>query len=257
MGGIGVALINLLRRDRAIVVFALAGVTAIAWLYLLVARQDMDMAMGEMPDMPDMAMPFAAPWVFAMWWVMMLGMMLPSAAPMILTFSALQQRQRQRADRHVPTVLFVAGYLLVWGLFSVAATAAQWALQRYALLSPELAAASSALGGALFILAGVYQFTPLKHACLDHCRSPFAFVLNHWRDGSVGALRMGADHGLYCLGCCWFLMALLFAVGAMNLLWAAAIAVFVFAEKLLPYGMWIGRIGGAAMIAFGGWLLTQ
>jgi predicted metal-binding membrane protein len=165
-------LINLLRRDRAVVLLALAGVTMIAWLYLLIARQNMDMAMGEMPGMPEMAMPFAAPWVFAMWWVMMLGMMLPSAAPMILTFNALQRRKRQRADRHVPTVLFVGGYLLVWGLFSVVATVAQWALQRYALLSPALAVASSAFGGVLFILAGVYQFTPLKHACLSHCRSP-------------------------------------------------------------------------------------
>ncbi|HEX4171418.1 MAG TPA: DUF2182 domain-containing protein [Acetobacteraceae bacterium] len=250
-------MINLLRRDRAVVLLALAGVTTIAWLYLLIARQNMDMAMGEMPGMPEMAMPFAAPWVFAMWWVMMLGMMLPSAVPMILTFNALQQRKRQRADRHVPTVLFVSGYLVVWGGFSVAATVAQWALQRYALLSPALAVASSALGGVLFILAGAYQFTPLKHACLSHCRSPFAFVLNHWRDGWDGALRMGADHGLYCLGCCWFLMALLFAVGVMNLLWVAAIAVLVLAEKLLPYGRWIGRVGGGSMIAFGGWLLTQ
>jgi predicted metal-binding membrane protein len=220
------------------------------------ARRNMDMAMGEMPDMPDMTMPFAAPWVFAMWCVMMLGMMLPSAAPMILTFDALHRRKR-RLDRRVPTVLFVGGYLLVWGLFSAAATAAQWALQRYALLSPALAVGSAALGGALFILAGVYQFTPLKYACLSHCRSPFAFVLNHWHDGWGGALRMGAGHGLYCLGCCWFLMALLFAVGAMNLLWVAAIAVLVFAEKLLPYGVWIGRAWGAAMVAFGVWLVTQ
>lgn len=250
-------MINVLRRDRAVVLLALAGVTAIAWLYLLIARHDMDMAMGEMPDMPDMVMPFAAPWVFAMWCVMMLGMMLPSAAPMILTFDALHRRKQRGLDRHVPTALFVGGYLLLWGLFSAAATTAQWALQRYALLSPALAVASPVLGGALFILAGVYQLTPVKYACLSHCRSPFAFVLNYWRDGWKGALRMGADHGLYCLGCCWFLMALLFAVGAMNLLWVAAIAVLVFAEKLLPYGAWIGRISGGAMIAFGGWLLTQ
>ena len=236
---------------------ALAGITIIAWLYLLFVPQSTDMAMGEIPGMPDMTMPFAAPWVFAMWWVMMLGMMLPSAAPMILTFSTLQRRKRQREGTSVPTVLFVAGYLLVWGMFSAAATAAQWALQRYALLSPALAVVSAVLGGVLFILAGIYQFTPLKHACLSHCRSPFAFLLNHWRDGWVGALRMGADHGLYCLGCCWFLMALLFAVGVMNLLWVAAIAVFVFAEKLLPAGSWIGRIGGGAMMLFGVWLFAH
>jgi len=164
---------NLLQQDRAPVLLALAGVTIIAWLYLLFVPQSTDMAMREMPGMPEMAMPFAAPWVFAMWWVMMLGMMLPSAAPMILTFSTLQRRKRQRETTSVPTVLFVAGYLLVWGMFSAAATTAQWALQRYALLSPALAVASAVLGGVLFILAGIYQFTPLKHACLTHCRSPF------------------------------------------------------------------------------------
>jgi predicted metal-binding membrane protein len=245
---------NLLRQDRVVPLLAIAGVTAIAWLYLLTARQHMDMAMG---DMPGMAMPFAAPWVFAMWWVMMLGMMLPGAAPMILTFGTLQRRKRQRNETRVPIVLFVTGYLLVWGAFSLAATAAQWTLQRYALLSPALAMEDSVVGGALFILAGVYQFTPLKHACLSHCRSPFAFLLNHWRDGRAGALRMGADHGLYCLGCCWLLMVLLFAAGVMNLLWVAALAALVFAEKLLPAGVRIERIGGGAMMLFGVWLLVQ
>ena len=249
---------NLLRRERVVIVLALAGVTAIAWLYLFFVRDNMaDMAMPAMDGMPDMAMPFAAPWVFAMWWVMMLGMMLPSAAPMILMFEAVQRRQRERERPYVPTAMFVAGYLIVWGGFSVAATAAQWGLQQGAFLSPMLGLASSTLGGLLFILAAIYQFTPLKHACLRQCRSPFAFVLNHWRDGWDGALRMGAGHGLYCLGCCWVLMALLFAVGVMNLLWVAAIAAFVFAEKLLPGGVWVGRIGGVAMAAFGVSLLVM
>jgi predicted metal-binding membrane protein len=249
---------NLLRRERVVIVLALAGVTAIAWLYLFFVGDDMaDMAMPAMDGMPDMAMPFAAPWVFAMWWVMMLGMMLPSAAPMILMFEAVQRRRRERERPYVPTAMFVAGYLIVWGGFSVAATAAQWGLQQGAFLSPMLGLASSTLGGLLFILAAIYQFTPLKHACLRQCRSPFAFVLNHWRDGWDGALRMGAGHGLYCLGCCWVLMALLFAVGVMNLLWVAAIAAFVFAEKLLPGGVWVGRIGGVAMAAFGVSLLVM
>jgi len=248
---------SLLRGERRIVLLALVGVTVIAWMYLVVARPGMDMSMPDMPDMPDMAMPFAAPWVFAMWWVMMLGMMLPSAAPMVLTFASLQQRKRERDEPYVPTALFVAGYLLVWGAFSLAATAAQWLLQASGLLSPMMALASTMLGGAVLILAGIYQFTPLKQACLRLCRSPFAFVLNHWRDGRGGALRMGASHGLYCLGCCWVLMALLFVVGVMNLIWVAAIAAFVFAEKLLPGGVWVGRVGGAAMSAFGIWLLVQ
>ena len=247
---------DLLRRERIVVLLALTGVTVIAWLYLSAVRTSMDMAMAGMDDMPDMAVPFATPWVFAMWWVMMLGMMLPSAAPMILTFAALERRKRERRQPYVPTAMFVAGYLIVWGGFSLAAAAAQWALQQSALLSPMLALVSPALGGVAFILAGIYQFTPIKYACLRQCRSPFAFVLNHWRDGWDGALRMGASHGLYCLGCCWVLMALLFAVGVMNLLWVAAIAAFVFAEKLLPGGVWVGRIGGGAMAAFGIWLLV-
>ena len=248
---------QLLRRERVVIVLALVGVTAIAWLYLVLARQGMDMSMQTMGDMPDMAMPFAAPWVFAMWWVMMVGMMLPSAAPMILTFAALQRRKCDRDEPYVPTAMFVAGYLIVWGAFCLAATAAQWKLQQSALLSPMLALVSPMVGGVLFILAGIYQLTPLKNVCLRHCRSPFAFVLNHWRDGGGGALRMGISHGAYCLGCCWVLMALLFAVGVMNLIWVAAIAAFVFAEKLLPGGVWVGRVGGSAMAAFGLWLLMQ
>ena len=244
----------MLRGERKVILLALVGVTAIAWFYLIAANQDMGMAMD---DMPEMAMPFAPAWVFAMWWVMMLGMMLPSAAPMILTFAALQRRKRERDQPYVPTAMFVAGYLVVWGVFSLAATTAQWALQQGALLSPMLALTSPLAGGVLFILAGIYQLTPLKNACLRQCRSPFAFVLNHWRDGRYGALRMGASHGIYCLGCCWVLMALLFAVGVMNLIGVAAIAALVFVEKLLRGGVWVGRVGGGAMAAFGAWLLVQ
>jgi predicted metal-binding membrane protein len=250
------------RSDRRIILLALLGVTAIAWLYLLAMRQDMsDMAMD---DMPGMAMPMATSWTptafaltFAMWWVMMLGMMVPGAAPMILTFATLNRSKRARGQSFVPTSVFTLGYLIVWGAFSLSATAAQLVLDRIALLSPMMATTSPALGGALLILAGLYQFTPLKQACLRNCRSPFAFVLNHWHDGRTGALRMGLEHGAYCLGCCWVLMLLLFVVGVMNLLWVAAIAVFVFAEKLLPGGVWIGRVGGGAMAAFGVFLLTQ
>jgi predicted metal-binding membrane protein len=250
------------RTDRRIILLALLGVTAIAWLYLLAMRQGMDdMAMD---DMPGMAMPMVADWTptafaltFAMWWVMMLGMMVPSAAPMILTFATLNRSKRARGQSFVPTSVFALGYLLAWGAFSLSATVAQMALDRVAMLSPMLATTSPALGGVLLILAGLYQFTPLKHACLRNCRSPFAFVLNHWRDGRIGALRMGLEHGIYCLGCCWVLMLLLFVVGVMNLLWVAAIAVFVFAEKLVPGGVWIARVGGGVMLGFGVLLLTQ
>jgi predicted metal-binding membrane protein len=250
------------RRDRAVILLALLGVTGTAWLYLLTIGQGV--AGMAMDDMPDMAMPMAAPWTptafaltFAMWWVMMLGMMAPSAAPMVLTFATLNRSKRARGQDFVPTSVFLLGYLIAWGVFSLAATLAQWGLDSVALMSPELKSTSPVLGATLLILAGLYQFTPLKQACLRNCRSPFAFVLNHWRDGWTGALRMGLEHGGYCLGCCWLLMALLFVVGVMNLLWVAGLAVFVFAEKLLPGGHWTGKIGGGVLLGLGVFMLTR
>jgi len=245
------------RRERGVIWLALVGVTLISWLYLLIlAGQMMPRAMA------GMAMPMPAPWTaatfaltFVMWWVMMLGMMLPSAAPMILMFASLNRNKAARGGGFVPTFVFTAGYLLVWGGFSLAATVAQWGLEGATLLSPMMRTNSVVLGAALLAVAGLYQFSPWKQACLHHCRSPFAFVMNHWRDGWGGALRMGCEHGLYCLGCCAVLMALLFVVGVMNLLWVAAIAAFVFAEKLFPRGAWIARVGGLAMLGFGVFLV--
>jgi predicted metal-binding membrane protein len=252
---------GLSRRDRIVIVLALAGVTALAWVWLFMQAQYMaDMA----DDMTDMIMPLTDTWTvsyvaltFAMWWVMMLGMMLPSAAPMILTFETLNRTMRAKGQAFVPTTIFVLGYLIAWGGFSAVATLAQWALDHFVLLTPMLAIGSSLLGGVLLIVAGVYQFSRLKQACLRGCRSPFAFLLNHWHDGWRGALRMGLEHGAYCIGCCAVLMALLFLAGAMNLLWVAVLAGFVFAEKLLPGGVWIGRAGGVAMLGFGVALLKS
>ena len=248
-----------LSRDRLLVLAALLGVTTLAWLYLIVDRRstpDMDLPMsGMVMPMPWSIAAFAL--TFAMWWIMMLGMMLPSAAPTILTFGTLARRQRARGQAFAPVSIFTLGYLLAWGGFCVVATVLQFSLDQAALLSPMLAAKSALIGGGLFILGGVYQFTPFKYACLRQCRSPFAFLLNHWRDGWRGALGMGWRHGLYCLGCCWLLMALLFAVGIMNLLWVAAIAAFVFAEKLLPGGVWIGRAAGVLMLLFGARLVLS
>ena len=220
------------RRERALILAALAALTALCWLYLL--------------SMPPMAM--GAVLMFLMWWVMMIGMMLPSAAPMTLTFATVNRRRRELGTPYVPTVLFVGGYLLAWAAFSLAATAAQWALED---------SVSPLLGGVLFVAAGLYQLTPLKHACLRRCRSPLAFVLEHWHEGRAGALRMGAEHGAYCLGCCAFLMALLFVGGAMNLLWAAAIAAWVLAEKLLPAGAALARAAGVIAILFGVWMMAS
>jgi predicted metal-binding membrane protein len=235
---------------------ALAGLTALSWAYLF----DEAAAMAAMGDM-TMAMPPKGArdlvLLLAMWWTMMVGMMLPSAAPMILTFAAVNRRRLGRGQPYVPTALFVAGYLLVWGGFSVAATVAQWGLESVALLSPmSMAATVPWLGGILFLAAGLYQLTPLKMACLRLCRSPFDFVLNRWRDDRGGAVAMGVTHGAYCLGCCWVLMAVLFVGGAMNLVWVAALAALVLVEKLLPFGSWTARVTGVAMVAYGAWLVA-
>jgi predicted metal-binding membrane protein len=242
-------------RDRTTIVLALLGLAAVSWLYMY----------WQLDAIDEMAMPVAfSPWTagdfalnFAIWWVMMPGMMLPSAMPMILTFATVNRRKRSRSQPVVPTAVFTSGYLIAWGLFGIAATLADWGLEQAALMSPTTQRLSPTIGGALIIVAGVYQLTPLKYVCLTHCRSPFDFVLNRWRGGSVGALRMGLEHGLYCLGCCWFLMALLFAAGMMSLVWMAAITAFVLAEKLFPAGPWIARASGVLMVALGIYLIAS
>ena len=241
--------------QRTAILAALGGLVVVAWLYLadearVMAAMDPDMAMPP-KDAHELAL------LFAMWWVMMVGMMLPSAAPMILAFATINNNKRARGQAYTPTALFASGYLLAWGGFSVAATLAQAGLERASLFAPmTMKATSPLIGGLLFVAAGLYQFTPLKQACLRSCRSPFDFILNRWRDGAAGALRMGWSHGLYCLGCCWILMALLFAVGVMNLAWVALLTFVVLAEKLFPAGPWIARTGGALAIGYGAWLLA-
>jgi predicted metal-binding membrane protein len=229
--------------------------TALSWLYVYLQMQ-------PMADMADMAPETSAPWTAAdwllnvfIWWAMMPGMMLPSAAPMILIFATVNRRRRERGQPFVPTMVFTSGYLIAWGAFGIFAAVADWALERAALISPTTGRLGPILGPILIIAAGIFQLTPLKSACLTHCRSPLDFVLNRWRDGVGGALRMGFRHGLYCLGCCWLLMALLFAFGVMSPLWMAAIAAFVLIEKLFPAGLWIARIAGVLMLGFGIYLI--
>ncbi len=197
--------------------------------------------------MAEMGMTMDMPWTtadvllaFAMWAVMMVGMMTPSAAPVVLLFAAHAPRHRRTNGMPGLVFAFVAGYLLVWVLFSAAAALAQWALHQAALLSPMMTASSAWLGAAILIAAGVYQLTPFKGTCLTHCRSPLGFLMSHWREGTAGALRMGIAHGTYCLGCCWALMCVLFVVGVMNLMWVIAIAIFVLIEKVGPCGN-VGR----------------
>ncbi len=248
---------RLLRRDRAIVVACLLALVSAAWLYL--ARLAADVASGDMTLMgmasAEIAMELQT-WtattvvlMLAMWWVMMVGMMIPSAAPTILIFARAQRQRLADVAPVLRSLLFTSGYLLTWLAFSALATTLQWGLGEAALLSPMMVSTTPLLGAALFAAAGLYQLTPLKRACLAHCRSPLHFLAEHWRNGNLGALRMGASHGAYCVGCCWFLMALLFAGGVMNLLWVAAIAVFVLLEKALPRGVWVSRASGFVMIA--------
>jgi predicted metal-binding membrane protein len=241
---------RVLRHERGLVLAGVVAVAGLAWLDVWRrARGVMDMAMPEME--PWSLVEFGA--ILAMWLVMMVAMMLPSAAPMLLLFAATQ---RERAARGEPAAVlaFAGGYLLVWGGFSVAAAALQAFLQQRMLLSSELAMTVRWLPAAALALAGLYQLTPLKHACLVRCRSPLGFLLSRWRDGVGGALTMGLRHGAFCLGCCWALMTLLFVGGVMNLTWIAVLALFVLAEKVLPHGAWLSRVSGVALIAWALWV---
>lgn len=212
-------------------------------------------------DMADMAMPMASRWtgadvglLFVMWAVMMVAMMTPSAAPMVLTFLVVNRRRSAAGRPVVSSGVFFLGYVVVWTVFSIVATAAQWWMHEVAVLSPGMALVTPAASGLMLLAAGIFQWTPLKRTCLSHCRSPLAFVMGDWREGTAGAFRMGLHHGIYCVGCCWVLMTLLFVVGVMNLLWVAAIGVFVMIEKIAPAGEIVGRVGGLALATAGVWL---
>jgi predicted metal-binding membrane protein len=250
---------EVVRRDRIIVLSGLAAITAFSWVYVFTVASDMqNMEMGA-----EMAMPRMQAWgvadfglTFGMWAVMMVAMMTPSAAPMILMFAGVNRRRREQHVPYVPTSVFLAGYLVVWAGFSVLATTAQWGLHDVSLLSPMMAITSPVLGGVLLVAAGIYQWTPLKQACLSKCRSPLGFALNEWREGRWGAFLMGLKHGGYCTGCCWSLMALLLVAGVMNLLWVAAIAGFVLLEKVAPAGDRLGRVAGVLLVGWGVWMVA-
>ena len=247
------------RRDHIIILAGLAAITVLAWAYLfyLAAKMaGMDMGMAAMSQVQ--------PWTatdllltFIMWSVMMVAMMTPSASPMVLTFTQIGRQRQVKNQPFAPTSFFLLGYLLVWIGFSGLATLLQWGMHSAALLSPMMATTSPILGGVILLAAGIFQFTPLKHLCLAHCRTPMGFILTEWREGRSGALVMGLKHGRFCLGCCWFLMALLFVAGIMNLLWVAIIAAFVLIEKAAPDGGWVSRTAGLFLIGWGIWLLLS
>jgi predicted metal-binding membrane protein len=256
---------SLARRDRLVVIASLALLAILAWAYTVpTALPGSDGNQhGEMEAMAGMAMDAWKPWtateaalMFVMWIVMMAAMMIPSAAPMVLAFARIGRARAATPGLMTSSAAFLLGYLALWAVFGLFATIAHGLLHAAALLSPSMASVSPIFSGAALIAAGIYQFTPLKRACLAKCRTPLAFLLAEWREGARGALVMGLRHGLYCVGCCWVVMALLFVAGVMNLVWIALLALVVLAEKALPYGQWVGRILGIATVAWGAWLLA-
>jgi len=256
------ALERLLRRDRAITALGLVAIASLAWFYTILVAS---MGGGGMAGAAShMAMPQDQPWsgvdfllMFAMWMVMMVAMMLPSAAPMILLFATTNRKRQQAQDPFLHTSFFAGAYVVVWAGFAVIATLANWALHSRSLMTSMMGSALPLWGGGLLIAAGLYQFTPLKLACLNKCRSPLAFLMSEWREGRLGAFVMGLRHGGYCLLCCWALMALLFVLGVMNLAWIALLAAFVLIEKLATSGPWLSRASGLLLIGWGAWMVAS
>ena len=241
----------LLERERRVTTAALLTVAAAAWFFVLsgagmpdMGGMDPDMVMAPMSWTPSYALA-----VFLMWWVMMAAMMLPSAAPAILLYDLVSRRTA--AAGRAATFAFACGYLLVWGGFSLAAAILHWGLDQSGLLTMAAATASPLLGSLLLIAAGLWQLTPVKRACLARCQSPIQFLAHGWRRGALGPLRMGVEHGVYCLGCCWMMMALLFYGGVMNLAWIGGLALFILFEKNVPPGHWITIAAGGALLLAG------
>jgi predicted metal-binding membrane protein len=262
------AIESLFRREDIAVLFALTALILLAWIAVLTgAGTGMDPA-----AMSGWAMPLALPpslsggwtpsyWLiaFCMWAAMMVAMMLPSASPMVLLYARVARQAERRgrmANGAAATAAFASAYLGLWSLFSLLATGLQWGLEQAGALSAMMSARLPALAGGLLIAAGLYQLTPLKAACLTHCRNPARFLAAHWRPGAAGAWRMGLAHGAYCVGCCAVLMLLLFVGGVMNLIWIAALTAIVAVEKLAPFGAVTAKLLGALLVAAGAGLIA-
>ncbi len=249
---------RIVKRDRLIITFGLAGITAISWIYMF----NMPGGMMNMDRGTRICCnPHIHAWnslnlflIFSMWTVMMIAMMVPSESPIVLMFAAINRERRRLRQPFVSTGTFLLGYVVAWTIFSASATLTQRGLQAATLLSGTMVINSSILGGALLSFAGIFQLTRLKYACLSRCRSPLGFLLNEWREGTFGAFIMGFKHGVYCIGCCWLLMGLMFVAGVMNLLWMVIITVLVFLEKVVPGGFWISRLAGLLLIVWGMWM---
>ena len=241
-----------LRRDRWVIAAALLALTVLALGYTW--------WLGSGFDMSAMMSPHYIPWtaghfvfMFAMWLVMMVGMMTPSVAPMVFLYVAVGRSNVGVGPSFAPASAFLSGYLLSWAAFSAAATLLQWLLESRALITPMMAGTSRPLAGAVLIAAGIYQWLPLKHACLSHCRAPLSFIQRQggFQASARGSLRLGALHGWYCIGCCWAVMILLFAFGVMNFYWIAGLMIFVLIEKVIPHAGIFSRVAGLVAMASG------
>ena len=247
MTSTGITVESLVRRDRVILLSSVGLLAGIAWLAMVRGHAD------GMTAHHTTAAPLGL--TFAVWMVMMVAMMLPPVMPWILLFSAVSRNRAPSAWPFTAVATFAGGYFTVWAVYSLAAASLQLVLQRHALLSAVDLGVGPYAGGALLLLAGLFQVSPLKAACLRHCRSPLGFFLTRWREGPIGAYRMGLQHGAYCVGCCWALMMLSFALGVMNLLWMTALTLFLCLEKIAPGGGTSSRLSGLVFMAWGLWML--
>ena len=240
------------RNERWIVLAGLA-LVAVAGLFAT-------LRLGDMLMMPSGFVSGTVVYpvlLFVMWWTMMMAMMLPSAAPAILTFGALSRKFAEKGAPAAPLAVFVAGYAAIWTGFAIAAVTLQLLLSQTIALSMMMAVTSAVIGGGLLVAAGLYQMSPLKSACLRKCQAPLMFFARGWQKGYLGAMRMGLSHGLYCLGCCWVLMGLLFYGGVMELRWIVGLALYVAAEKLIPAGNRLRQFTGLFLIGWGSWTLYR
>jgi predicted metal-binding membrane protein len=250
---------QVLRRDRWLVGAALAAAVALCWAWIIPMGRDMYGAM-----MGPSAWMMTSNWdathlslLFAMWVVMIAGMILPSAVPALFLYAGVIRKSPDSVRTQAHVYAFASGYLVIWTAFSLVATILQRVMSHMLLLSPMMEVQERTFGAILVILAGLYQLTPYKRTCLDACRSPADFLSRHWKPGVGGGFFLGLANGLYCLGCCWAIMMLLFVGGVMNLWWIAGITIFVLLEKIAPLGAQGGRLSGALVTLFGIWGLVQ
>ena len=253
---------NYFSRDHCIVYAGMFVVCLLGWgymAYMAWAMHNMDIVDMWMPPRAGTRawLPYDFYMLFMMWTLMMIAMMTPSVLPMVSMYVTVKKSKKTRGQAYAPTFIFLLGYLLAWTLFSVVISIAQYPLHTSGLLNPMMDSRSYLLSGAILLLAGVYQWTPWKDACLEQCRSPLHYLMTRWREGYVGAMRMGLHHGIYCIGCCWALMVVMFAVGVMNVLWMIAIAFFVLAEKISPVSAkYLRMISGLVLVVWGSYWLS-